>query len=116
MIRSRDHLLSWLLRSCRHDPVIARSVESGKVEVLGLFSDPYDGWFLRAVSSIGTVRTLFVHADQVTREPVAWGRIDEVPWEYWIGDPAMKKLDLGDNPDEYNRHKTNAIRRLDPER
>ena len=113
MFTSRDHLITHMAR-CPLRRCVLRALDDpyGKVENLGGFVHipPGDGpGFIVAVTSkhgqTWYVAAVFRGMDWVVRI------VPEVPWQWWVGEYSANPLYMGDQSDEYQEKKTEALSR-----
>lgn len=115
-IRSRDDIMRFLEEHAPR-PSIARAMQEGKAELLGVFRHVSPcrtmGWIVEVTTKHNVTWHVAIKPTQFTRDFVCHV-VGRVPWEHWMGDvnrEGTDPLDLwnpmcaGDNPEKYRRLK-----------
>ncbi len=102
-IRTRNDLISWLEENAPRR-AIARALQEGQVENLGVFFRLYPslftGWIIKVESRHKKI--WYVVIRESGHEFIAYQK-EKVPWKYWAGDKFKNKLHQGDKPKKYKR-------------
>lgn len=103
-IRTRNDLIGWLENNAPRR-AIARAMQEGQVEVYGGFkripcTPCRDGWIVRVTSKFDFTWIVAIKP-QLWEGYRAYILLDDVPWEFWIGDESENKLYRGDKPLQY---------------
>ena len=116
-IRDRADIIALVARSAA-SPACRRACLTGKVEVLGGFSElpPSDkpGWILQITAKHGTVFLIGVIPNDLQHRYQVW-TLEEVPWHLWVGRPlagAAYSVYQGDRPVSYDLRRDQARAKL----
>ena len=110
-LRTRNEIMQWLEDNAP-TPTIARAMQDGKTELLGVFRripPRYEmGWIVEVTSRHGVAYHVAIKPNQVTGH--YWCQmVSTVPWEHWMGDKEHSELPTatpgrpiyaGDNPEK----------------
>ena len=111
MIRhfNREKLLDWLEANPPTGmPRIARAMQDGRVELLGVFSPippfAHSGWVVKVVSRYGVVWHVVISLDEANKKYFSF-LIDNIPWDNYCGEQSSNPLYQGDKPEKYKGFK-----------
>jgi len=112
--------MAWLEDNAPR-PGIARAMQEGKTELLGVFRHVSPcrtmGWIVEVTTKHDVVWHVAVKPNTLTHG-YRCHLVSRVPWEHWMGDilnPLDKQHNTvykGDNPEKYRRLKNESARSL----